>query len=189
MTLYLVEAEILRGLGRNDDAMAVYGEALEHSPGNTDLLYARGLHAVNVDRLDIMEADLRAIIDADPNHADALNALGYSLADHTERYQEALGYVAAGPGPETGRACHPRQHGLGPLPAGPDPGGPGLPRRAAAGNDDPEIAAHLGEVLWAAGEREEARQIWQKALSGDPEHAYLLRVMGRHRVTSTDPAK
>lgn len=189
VTLYLVEAEILRELGRNDDAMAVYTEALEQSPDNTDLLYARGLHAVSVDRLDIMEGDLRAIIDADPNHADALNALGYSLADHTDRYQEALGYV------ERALALKPDEpaildsigwvyYRLGRLQEALE-----YLRRAAAGNDDPEIAAHLGEVLWAAGEHEEARQIWQKALSEDPEHAYLLRVMGRHRVTSTDPGK
>lgn len=189
VTLYLVEAEILRGVGRNDDAMAVYGEALVRHPENADILYARGLHAVNVDRLDIMEADLRAIIDKDPNHADALNALGYSLADHTERYQEALSYL------ERAQALKPEEpaildsmgwvlYRLGRVQEALD-----YLRRAAADNDDAEIAAHLGEVLWAAGEREEARRVWQKALSGDPEHAYLLRVMGRHRVTSTDPAK
>jgi predicted negative regulator of RcsB-dependent stress response len=52
---------------------------------------------------------------------------------------------------------------------------------------DAEIAAHLGEVLWAMGRRDEARNVWEKAMDEDPEHEYLLRVIGRHRVSHTGP--
>lgn len=58
-----------------------------------------------------------------------------------------------------------------------------LHRASAKLPQDPEVAAHLGEVLWAQGRREEAWQIWDKARAKDPGHAYLLKIMGRHRVT------
>jgi Flp pilus assembly protein TadD len=62
-----------------------------------------------------------------------------------------------------------------------------LRRALAKTPKDGEIAAHLGEVLWALGQRDEAWQVWEEAMAEDPEHAYLLGVVGRHRVIQDPP--
>jgi tetratricopeptide (TPR) repeat protein len=187
VTLYLVEAEILRDLDRPREAMAVYDKALVSHPQTPDLLYARALHAASLNRLEILERDLKSIIDKDPEHADALNALGYSLADLTDRYQEALGYIerALTLKPEDPAVLDSMgwvQYRLGNLEESVT-----YLRKALSLMPDGEIAAHLGEVLWALGRRDEAWSIWEEALERDPQHTYLLRVIGRHRVTSSSP--
>ncbi|MFZ0790203.1 MAG: tetratricopeptide repeat protein [Chromatiaceae bacterium] len=185
-SLYLVEAEILDQVGRQDDAMAVYDAALAAFPDNADLLYARAMYAVKRDRLDRAESDLRRIIAAEPDHADALNALGYTLADRSDRYQEARELI------EKAHQLKPDEpaildsmgwvnYRLGNFEAAID-----YLRRALAIMKDGEIAAHLGEVLWAMGRHDEAWQVWDGALKDYPEHAYLLEVVGRHRVTKSE---
>jgi tetratricopeptide (TPR) repeat protein len=185
-TLYLVEAEILAELGLTEDAMAAYAAALEVYPESADVLYARALYAVKIDRVDLAEADLRRIIAGDPDHADALNALGYTLADRTDRYQEALVLI------ESAHALKPEEpaildsmgwvhYRLGNNELALD-----FLRRALDALSDGEIAAHLGEVLWALGRRDEAWKVWEAALKDHPEHDYLLDVVGRHRVTQSE---
>lgn len=187
VTLYLVEAEVLRDLDLQQEAMAVYDEALSAHPAAPDLLYARGLQAVGLNRVDLAERDLRAIVDQDPEHADALNALGYTLADLTDRYKEALGYI------ERAMALKPEEpavldsmgwvhYRMGNLDKSLE-----YLRKALGLMPDPEIAAHLGEVLWALGERDEAWRVWEAALTQDPDHVYLLRVISQHRVTQSSP--
>lgn len=185
-TLYLVEGDILDEVGRSDGAMAVYATALEVYPDNADILYARALLAVKLDRVDQAETDLRRVIAEDPDNADALNALGYTLADRTVRYQEALGLI------EKAYALKPDepaildsmgwvQYRLGNSEQALD-----FLRRALDSVSDGEIAAHLGEVLWSLGRRDEAWEVWEAALKEHPEHAYLLDVVGRHRVTQNE---
>ncbi len=187
VTLYLLEAEILKEIDRNEEVMGVYDVALEELPGNADLLYARALYAVTLDELDILERDLRAILDEDPEHADALNALGYTLADRTERFAEAKGYI------EQALALKPND------PAVLDSMGWVLYRlgrneealvflrRAVELLTDGEISAHLGQALWDANQREEAWAVWEAARAEDPEHEYLLRVIERHSHTEPTP--
>ncbi len=186
LTIYLIEAQILADQDLLREAMTVYDEAVDAFPGNPDLLYARGLHALGLNRLDILERDLKSIIAKDPDNADALNALGYSLADQTERFEEARSYI------ERAMALKPDD------PAVLDSMGwmhfrLGKPeqaldylRKALALMPDGEIAAHLGEVLWALGKRDEAWSTWEEALARDPDHEYLLRVIGRHRFSRSD---
>jgi tetratricopeptide (TPR) repeat protein len=186
-SLYLVEAEILDEVGRQDDAMAVYGAALEAFPENPDLRYARAMYAVKRGRLEQAEADLRRIIDEEPSHADALNALGYTLADQTDRFQEAQKLI------EKAHQLKPEEpaildsmgwvnYRLGNYEAALD-----YLRRALGSMNDGEISAHLGEVLWAMGRHDEAWQVWETALKSFPDHAYLLEVVSRHRVTQSEP--
>ena len=178
--LFLAEAEILDQVGRPDAAMQVYGAALAAFPDDPDLLYGRAMYAVKLERIGLAEQDLRRIIAAHPDHADALNALGYTLADRTDRYQEALGYIE-------------RAYQLKPTePAILDSAGwvnYRLGRYEAAleylrkANDamkDGEIAAHLGAVLWALDRQAEARAVWDAALKDHPDHPYLLEMMARH---------
>jgi tetratricopeptide (TPR) repeat protein len=187
LTIYLIEAQILAELDLLREAMAVYDEGVAAFPGDPDLLYARGLHALSLNRLDILERDLKSILANDPDHADALNALGYSLADRTERFDEARSYI------ERALVLKPND------PAVLDSMGwihfrLGRPeqaveylRKALALMPDGEIAAHLGEVLWALGKRDEAWGTWEDALARDPDDEYLLRVMGRHRFSRSSP--
>ncbi len=184
--LYLVEGTTLADLDRSHAAMEVYDEALATFPGDHDLRYARGLHAVSLNRLELMESDFRAILAEDADNAEALNALGYSLADRTERFAEALSYI------ERALALKPDD------PAILDSMGwvqfrLGNPeraleylRKALAALPDGEIAAHLGEVLWTLGRHDEARRTWATALDRDPDHEYLLRLIGRHSFTRSD---
>jgi len=90
---YLAEGEILRQAGHHGEAMRVLTEALEELPATTDLLYARALTAEKVNRPDIVEQDLLEVLRHEPANAHALNALGYYLADHTDRLQEAENYI------------------------------------------------------------------------------------------------
>jgi tetratricopeptide (TPR) repeat protein len=184
--LYMLEAEMLDDLERKSDALSAYGEALDAHPDNLDLRYARALHAAGMQQLGIVEGDLRFILEKDPDHADALNALGYTLADQTDRYQEALSLI------ERALALKPDdpavldsmgwvQFRLGNL----DEAERYL-RRALENLTDGEIAAHLGEVLWAKGQREAAWRVWEEALAAQPDHNYLLRVIGRHRFSRSD---
>ena len=181
--LYLAEAEILDQAGRQEAAMQVYEEALAAFPDDLDLLYGRAMYAIKLERIEPAVADLRRIIERNPDHADALNALGYTLADRTDRYQEALGYI------ERAYRLKPEE------PAILDSAGwvnykLGRPeaalqylRKAQAALSDGEIAAHLGEVLWSMGLQTEARSVWAAALKEHPQHAYLLKVVGRHPAT------
>ena len=177
--IYSAEAGLLTRVARYDEAMDVYDTALEAFPGNSDLLYARGMLAVKMDRLDILERDMRAIISREPDNADALNALGYTLADRTERYQEAYAlikraielkpddhYIVDSLGWVLHRMGR-HQEALVQL------------RRAMSINPDPEIAAHLGEVLWVLGNKVEARAVWSTALESAPDDERLLDVIER----------
>lgn len=183
VTFYLFEAEILRDVDRDDEAMAIYNEALERFPNDADILYARALHGAKLRDVALLEHDLALVLEKDPDHADALNALGYTLADQTDRYQEAFGYIerALELKPEDPAILD--SMGWVSFRLGDMEQALKYLRRALALMPDGEIAAHLGEVLWATGRHDEAWSVWDKALAEDPDHDYLLEVIGRHNVS------
>lgn len=169
---WLLEAELLLPTDRKA-AAAVYDEAVSQYPRDFRLRYARALFRIGEDDVSGLEQDLRSILKVDPDNAQALNALGYTLADRTDRQQEALGYI------ERAIARHPDdgafvdsmgwvQFRMGNL----DEALRYL-RRAFELVPDGEVAAHLGEVLWAAKQSEEARAHWRDALKRWPESAPL----------------
>lgn len=177
--IYRAEAEILVKRKEYGEAMQVYDGALADFPDDTDLLYSRAMLAEKMDDIEQLERDLRAILAREPNNADALNALGYTLADRTDRYVEAYElvkrafelkpddhYVIDSMGWTLYRMGR-LQEALGHL------------RRAMALNGDPEIAAHLGEVLWVMGDKKGAREIWDSALRNTPDDPRLLDVKKR----------
>ncbi|MBI2993890.1 MAG: tetratricopeptide repeat protein [Gammaproteobacteria bacterium] len=172
------EGELLTEQDRYGEAMAVFDEALSRGY-NADLLYARAMLAEKMDRLDILESDLREILTEEPEHAQALNALGYTLADRTDRYQEAYELIKRALELNPGDFYILDSMGwvlyrLGRLDEAAD-----YLRRAIALRPDPEIAAHLGEVLWVRGDRDAARQIWDTALKATPDDAILRDVIKR----------
>jgi tetratricopeptide (TPR) repeat protein len=177
--LFLLEADLVQKYGTPDQVMALYDKALQAHQGSEDLLYARGLYAVGIDRLDLLERDMRAIIAQNPGSVDALNALGYTLADKTGRLQEALALIdrALTLKPDSSAVLDSMgwvQYRLGNFARAAT-----YLRKALALQPDPEIAAHLGEVLWVLGEKEQARQVWKQALQRDPESEYIKEVMQR----------
>jgi tetratricopeptide (TPR) repeat protein len=177
--LLVAEAQLLRESGMNSEAFDLLGRALAESPDQPELLYDHALTAEKVDRFDVLESSLVRLIQLRPDNAHAYNALGYSLADRNIRLPEAkkliekalelapddyfiidsMGWVLYRMGDLKGAAVH--------------------LRRAWQGRPDGEIGAHLGEVLWELGERDEARRIWQEALKTSPGNESLQKTVKR----------
>jgi tetratricopeptide (TPR) repeat protein len=180
--LYLIEAEALTNSDKNDQAWQVLQKGLKAYPNDANLLYTRAMLAEKRGDLGQLEKDLRTIIAREPDNAMALNALGYTLSDRTTRYAEAKALI------EKAHQINPDDpavldslgwvnYRLGNLPEAER-----LLRQAFAAFPDHEVAAHLGEVLWAAGKQREARQVWIKALNDQPDspilRATVLRLTG-----------
>ena len=177
--IYVAKGELLRLAHRYEEALFVFNTALEIVPNNSDLLYARALVAERLGRIDQLEEDLRFILKTEPDNAHALNALGFTLADQTDRYEEALVYIKRAieimpDDPAIIDSLGWVQYRMGNYEESIR-----LLRKALSRFDDPEIAAHLGEVLWVNGNLDEARGIWQKALQKSPDDPVLLKVMQR----------
>ncbi len=178
LVIVQAEGDLLIQAGRYEEAITVYTEALEDGY-NPDLLYARAMAAEKTGRLDLLEKDLRSILEREPDHAQALNALGYTLADATDRHAEAYELI------KKALELRPNDfyildsmgwvlYRLGRLDEAID-----YLRKALNIRQDPEIAAHLGEVLWVRGEREQAKEVWETALQQTPEDTRLLDVIER----------
>jgi len=177
--LYQIQSELLIDMQLLGDAHLLLSEALELFPDNISLLYSRSLLSERQNDFASSEQDLRAILDQDADNSMALNALGYTLTVHTDRYEEAqqlilralelnpgdpaiidsLGWVLYQQGDYEAAIRHLRE--------------------AMANLPDPEIAAHLGEALWANGQREEANAVWQIILDQDPDNSNILQTMER----------
>jgi len=177
--LYLEEATVLSDAGRDIEVMELLDKALEEFPLHSDLLYARALQGEKMGDIGILERDLRKVIEQDPDHAQALNALGYTLADETTRFEEAFELISKAYAlmPESAAILdsmgwvHYRRGNL-------DEAIKFL-EKAAAADKDGEIAAHLGEVYWAKGWRDKAMKVWMDALQRDPENPYVVSTMER----------
>ncbi len=171
--LLLVEGDILSSIDWHEEAFTLYSQYLDIHPDDADVLYARALVAERLDRLDIAEQDLLRILKADPDNARALNALGYTLADRTDRYQEALLYIqqAMEKTPDDAAVIDSMgwvQFRLGNLEKARE-----YLQRAYAMSKDAEIAAHLGEVLWTMGHKQAARRVWDEARRKTPGNRIL----------------
>jgi tetratricopeptide (TPR) repeat protein len=177
--LTVAEAQLLREANRNQDAFQLLGEALQKDPDQPELLYDYALTAEKLERFDVLESNLRKLIQVRPDHAHAYNALGYSFADRNLRLPEArklieralelapddyfimdsLGWVLYREGNLRGAAEQ--------------------LRRAYGGRPDAEIGAHFGEVLWVMGEVDEAGRVWQESLKASPENETLQKTIKR----------
>ncbi len=175
-----IKAEVYAQAKNYKKAYEIYTQALTIAPNNHDLLYGRAMLAEKFDRIDLLEKDLHAILAENPKDNQALNALGYTLADRTDRYQEALQYIerALKIDPEDIATLDSMGWVLHKL--GRNEEALSYLKKAYDKDNDPEIAAHYGEVLWVLGKTEQARAIWHKALKKHPQHEVLVGTTRRY---------
>jgi len=187
--LVQAEANLLREAQAYRDAYDLLAKSLEGTPDSVDLLYDQAMIAEKLDRIDVLERNLRRVMELQPDHAHAYNALGYTLADRNQRLPEArkliekalelapqdayiidsLGWVLYRMGQ--------RAEALKEL------------RRAFSLRQDAEVGAHLGEVLWVDGQRDEAQKVWSDLLKGNPTNETLQGTIKRFAPSLLPAAK
>ncbi len=172
---YLMEAELRREAGDVDGELEAYARGLAAWPDEGALLYARALMWERRDDIERAEADLRRLLVAEPENVHALNALGYTLADRTERYEEALELIDRARLAEPGNAHIIDSYGWVLYRLGRHQEALVELRRAWSMLKDAEVAAHVAEVLWVLGQEDEAREFFQRAHELDPENRSLQR--------------
>jgi tetratricopeptide (TPR) repeat protein len=180
--LIQLEIELLIKHDQYDSAYQIADDALQEHPDNTNLLYSRGLLAEKMDNLVQLETDLRHIIRLKPNDAEAINALGYTLANKTDRIEEAMILIQQAlelspKNPAIIDSLGWAYYRLGDLDQA-------LKFLQRAFNDFPdhEVAAHLGEVLWQLERNDEAQQIWQQGLDQKPDSPIIKDTLERLNV-------
>ena len=174
---YLLEAELKQKDEDDPGELDVLARGLAAYPDDNALLYARGLAWERRDRIDRAEADLRKILVTDAENVAALNALGYTLADRTTRYQEALELIDRARAAEPDEAAIIDSYGWVLYRLGRNAEALVELRRAFILQKDPEIAAHIAEVLWVTGEHDEARKFFEEARKLDPKNRSLQRAL------------
>lgn len=177
--LIQAQAELLRNDKQHTVEFDTLSEGLKRFPDAPDLLYDRAMAAEKLGKLDVLEADLRRVIVLRPEDAQAYNALGYTLADRTDRLAEAVSLLdkalaLAPDDPFILDSVGWAQFRSGNLARAQE-----YLERAFRMRPDPEIAAHLGEVLWARGQRDEAGKLWQSSLQTHPQNEVLLETLRR----------
>jgi tetratricopeptide (TPR) repeat protein len=177
--LFALEANIYSEEQRDALGLELLQRAIDEYPESDNLRYTRSVLFERSGDIDGAEGDLRAILSRDPDNATALNALGYTLANRTDRYEEALALI------EEALRLSPDE------PAILDSMGWVLYHlgeydralayltRAYTRFPDPEVAAHLGEVLWVSGDSTAAMKVWRGALMREPEHVVLNETLDR----------
>jgi tetratricopeptide (TPR) repeat protein len=177
--IYLMQGDILEQQGKPEKAIEVYNEALQMVPGNIDLLYARGLTGESTGNVKLLEDDMHTILKTEPDNAAALNALGFTLADQTDRVEEAFGYLQRAIQLNPDDPAIIDSFGWVNYRLGNYDKAIRLLKKALSQIEDGEIAAHLGEVLWVSGRQQEAMDIWQRALKKSPGDKNILKTMKR----------
>lgn len=177
--LIAAEAALLRDAKRHDEAFKVLDAAVRAQPDNTELLYEAAMAAEKLGKFEQMEAHLNKLIKLKPDHAHALNALGYSLADRNIRIDEAARLLTKA------SALAPKDPfimdslGWVQFRQGKLPQALATLEEAFRLRPDPEIAAHLGEVLWQLNRRDEALKVWKDTAAKHPDNEVLQAVIRR----------
>lgn len=177
--LLIGESQLLREAGRNADAHAALTAALAQQPDQPELLYEVALLAEKLGRVDELESRLRRLLEIKPDHAHAMNALGFSLADRNLRLDEARTLIerALELAPNDPFILDSKGWVL--FRQGQSQAALDVLNQAYGIRADPEIAAHIGEVLWALGRRDEARRTWDVARKEHPANEALAATIKR----------
>lgn len=180
--LIMIEAQLLEDRGMEEEAFVFLDQVLLERPRDVEFLYFRAMTGQRFDRLDILERDLRRVIEVEPENADALNALGYTLTDQTDRHEEALELIARALALKPDEAAFIDSMGWVQYRLKNYEEAVVHLRRALTLFQNDEVAAHLGEVLWVMGDRQEANRVWEEALKIAPESNILQDVIKKFRV-------
>ncbi len=172
--LYSMESNWLTEHELNKPALALLNQALEEHPTDMRLLYTRAMLWEQFNKLTAMEADLKKLLQSHPDNATALNALGYTLTERTDRHEEAKQLIskALALKPEDPAILDSMGwvlHNLGDYAAA-----LAFLKKAHDIFPDPEIAAHLGTVYWKLGDKASALNVWDTALKDNPDHKLLV---------------
>lgn len=179
----LADGQILRDAGKSQDAYTVLQAGLAKFPANADVLYDFAMIAEKTGHLEEMEKALRQVMAQSPDNHHAYNALGYSLAERNVRLPEAFELISkalalAPDDPFIMDSMGWVQFRMGNLSAAET-----QLRQAYALRNDPEIAVHLGEVLWQKGQQADARKLWREARNKDPKNDTLKSTLSRLRTS------
>ena len=177
--LVMIEGQLLSERGHEAEFFELLETVIQNQPENVELLYFRAMTGQSLGRLDVLEQDLLRVIEIDPGNADAMNALGYTLADQTDRHDEALALIERALEIKPNEAAFIDSLGWVQYRLENYKDAVTNLRKALLLFDNDEVAAHLGEVLWVSGEQQEARNVWQKALDARPDSDILKRVIKR----------
>ena len=177
--LVMIEGQLLSERGHEAEFFELLEMVIKKQPENVELLYFRAMTGQSLGRLDVLEQDLLRVIEIDPGNADAMNALGYTLADQTDRHDEALILIERALEIKPNEAAFIDSLGWVQYRLENYKDAVTNLRKALSLFDNDEVAAHLGEVLWVSGEQQEARNVWQKALDARPDSDILKRVIKR----------
>lgn len=177
--LYAAEGQLLYEANEPRAALDIYNHGLKAIPDSSELRYGRSMAYERLGDIDAAKADLRTVLEQEPNDVSALNALGYLLSNHSKRYDEALDYIERALEIEPDNAAILDSMGWLQYRMGHRVPARRYLERAYSEFQDAEVAAHLGEVLWKQGQHEAARQIWQGALADNPDHPVLRETVDR----------
>jgi tetratricopeptide (TPR) repeat protein len=174
LRLLLVQAELYSQQKQYEKAFNLLTEALVDFPDQKELLYTRALMAERVNKPDIVEADLKKILAMDPDNVEALNALGYTLLNKPDRYADAEKYLQHALSLEPDAAVIIDSYGWLQFKLGNNEKALDYLQQAYEKQPENEIAAHLAEVLWVLGRKDEARKLFNKAIKDAPDDEYLM---------------
>lgn len=177
--IVLFEGDLLKQAKKYQEVYDHYNAALERFPKDTEMLYWRALSAEQLGKTASAIEDLTYVVNAEPDNAAALNALGFTLTDRTDRHQEALGYIERAIKIEPNDGAIVDSVGWVHFRLGNYPKALEYLRKAASMMDDPDVAAHLGEVLWVSGSRDEAMKVWKTAREKYPDNEGLRKTWVR----------
>lgn len=177
--LWLIQYQLLNTFDKKDMALNGLNEALIQFPEDESLLYARAMHYDGTGDIELMEQDLQKIINMNPRNAIALNALGYTLADKTDRLEEALKLITVALALRPDNPAILDSMGWVMFKLGKNEEALALLSKAYINYPDGEVGAHLGEVLWAEGKKEEAKKVWNNSLRQQPNHPILRATLER----------
>lgn len=177
--LLLIETDLLVEIKEFEQAIKLLDDAIAVVPYDVDFLYSHSLVAGLLNLPEQSEQDLQAILAIEPEHANALNALGYTLSNRPERSKEALVYLKKALELSPDNPAFMDSMGWALFRAGEVKDSMALLKNAYNLSKDSEIAAHLGEVLWTTGKRAQAKKIWHKALQNTPHNNILLETLSR----------
>lgn len=177
--LILIDAQLLREGKQYETSFQVLSRGLEKFPNQSDLLYQTAMAADKLKKNELFEQLIRKLLKLEPDNAHAYNALGYSLLDRNVRIPEAMKLVEKAYQLAPDDAAIIDSMGWGHYLLGNLDKSLEFLRRAFTANPDPEIAAHLGEVLWKQGDKDGARKVWADGARNNPDNEALKAVIKR----------